>query len=372
MTQGGNWMRSIVISKINRRLLFLLTIVFLVVYVVVKFTRTADICSSNSSSQQNSIIDFKHFGHAALLYRSQSRESQGSKNLTDEYVAGIRLIYSEKFTPHPFWLVIPGMGSNVHADNINSELFAEGMIKSFAMEDRLATSIYKRYCKSSAKNLVVDIGSNIGWYSALAIAHGCRAITVDGAKDALMYYAATVEMNGWHKKSSIVNSVVTNQREGTFVFNGWNTFSKDESLSLKEKASLYTSQTPRRMDSLVGDEVVAYLKVDIEGHEPDGFSSGKILFHTQHTQNKILNVLFEFTYRLSGKSLHNEYKQHVFDMLWSSGYLCFSITDIVQKISGWEEISSMLEKACGDAQTCGLNVWCTVSDADLFDELRKK
>ena len=317
---------------------------------------------SYNSSQDKSVYNFQHFGQAVLHYRNQK------SNLIEDYQAGMRLIATAKLTPHPFWMVIPGNGSHVAATNVNLQLLAEGKIKDFILEDNLATAVYRRYCKSPTQNLVIDIGSNIGWYSALAIAHGCRAITVDGANDALLYYQATVAMNGWHQAAKIVNHVVTDQMEGTFVFNGWNTFNKEASTSWVQKDNVaINSQIPVRMDSLVARDIVAYLKVDIEGHEPDGFSSGKSLFKIGTHQ--VLNVLFEFTYRLFGKNLHSQYKQKVFDMLWNAGYTCYSLTNPMQQIQGWEEFSSSLESNCGNSQHCGLNIWCTISDMDIFDLL---
>jgi len=40
-----------------------------------------------------------------------------------------------------------------------------------------------------------------------------------------------------------------------------------------------------------------YLKVDVEGHEPSAFKSGRNLFQ----EKKILNVFFEFTYKIFGR-----------------------------------------------------------------------
>ena len=64
---------------------------------------------------------------------------------------------------------------------------------------------------------------------------------------------------------------------------------------------------------------VAYLKVDVESHEPSVFRSARRLVEAR----AVKYVLFEWTYYMGGKYHFANYVEHVLTPLFASGYRCF-------------------------------------------------
>ncbi len=272
--------------------------------------------------------------------------------------------------------------TSVHADNINGMLYEGTWFE--LIEEKLAVALFARYCATSVvgdRSRFFDIGSNTGYYSALAIAHGCHATTVDGSRDVLLYFEATRALNSWPVEvSTIVNRVVSDQHAGALTFDGWSTATG--SSSLKRAVEMdhanesgialneYASQTPVRLDKLIGMRPVFFLKVDVESNEPDVFRSGNTLFESGI---QVLNVLFEFTYVLPNDSrdLRTAYHDSVFAPLWAGGYECFVTTQPKYRfdksnIEPWLDSTIASCKANHPNNACGVNVWCTLHDADAL------
>lgn len=312
---------------------------------------------NNPLAVPKSEVSFSSFGKLALTYASARR---GTESPLGDYRGGFR--YFEAAAPTPFWMVLPHSSTRVAAANVNTELWESGHWDIGSSENKLAAAVFFRYCTAKNKrSLVVDVGSNTGWYSALAIAHGCRTITVDGAKDALLYFSATVQMNDWMASTKILNRVVSSAAPDTFTFDGWNT----RPLGAASDPSKFASQTPERLDTIIGGEEVVYLKIDVEGHEPQVFESGGALFGAKGRQ--ILNVMFEFTYKLFGDSLVDQYHAKVWKPLWGAGYSCHILGSSIVPLSteAYTDWVVAALDSCKAEKHCGVNVWCTLHDMDL-------
>lgn len=246
------------------------------------------------------------FATRALLYASAKSQHKAVK----VYQGGFR--YFSDLAPAPFWMVLPYKSSHVYAGNVNEALWEKGEMFGEQAELEVYRRVLLKHCSGYRPHRprVLDVGSNTGLFSALAIAHGCAATTVDGAKDALLYFSATAAMNGWDSTvSTIVNNVVSDAEAGSFTFNGWNTNAGTTSGATNPDE--YASQVPVRLDSLAdaGDSII-FLKVDVEGHEPQAFRSGLRLF-SDPAKPKPLTILFEYTYILDGISLVDDYRKDV-------------------------------------------------------------
>ena len=161
------------------------------------------------------------------------------------------------------------------------------------------------------------------WYSLLALAHGCRVVAIDGAADHLGYMNMSLALNGWLDKARLYNAVASADRE--VFFNGWNAESASEdnvkggyAQQNNSKSKSFASQTPVALDDIITEEV-AYLKVDVESHEPSVFRSARRLIETR----AVKYVLFEWTYFMSGKYHFNNYADDVLSPLFAAGYRCF-------------------------------------------------
>ena len=320
-------------------------------------------------------ISWAAFGEEAL---SLDRAKRGGVPVSADYRVTMRHLFTN--TPLAFWMVLPAKdsagGSTVAATDINSKLYDSGVWFE-GPEMQLATTLFSRLCGAGGGR-VFDVGSNTGFYSALAIAHGCHATTVDGSRDVLLYFAATRALNRWGDDvSTVVNRVASDFAAGTFSFDGWTTHKDGAKSSGAAKPATDASypssatvepvsQTPVRLDALINDVPVAFLKIDVESNEPDVFRSGGAAF----ANHLVLNILFEFSYAYRGKDMREAYRLDVWKPLWDSGYTCYTfsaprvqITDIT--LGRWEDSAFRDCQAQGDQATCGVNIWCTLEDANV-------
>jgi FkbM family methyltransferase len=233
-----------------------------------------------------------------------------------------------------------------HAQGYNVLLWKEGVLD--ALEDKLARSIFSRLCPQGSP-LMVDVGANIGsalppsctfpsmsltrllaadahgvrprrWYSLLALAHGCRVVAIEAGADHLANLNMSLALNGWLDRARLYHAVASGDREVTF--NGWNAVSGEQPQGYAGhhdgRGKGFASQTPVALDDVV-DEEVAYLKVDVESHEPSVFRSARRLVEAR----RVKYVLFEWTYFLGGKYHFSAYADDVLGPLFAARYRCF-------------------------------------------------
>ena len=151
-------------------------------------------------------------------------------------------------------------------------------------------------------------------------------VAIDGAADHLSNLNMSLALNGWLDRARLYHAVASADRE--VYFNGWNAeaaaaaeqgqgYARDHDRS---QAKSFSSQAPLALDDVVGDgEEVAYLKVDVESHEPSVFRSARRLVEAR----AVKYVLFEWTYYMGGKYHFANYVEHVLTPLFASGYRCF-------------------------------------------------
>jgi FkbM family methyltransferase len=161
------------------------------------------------------------------------------------------------------------------------------------------------------------------WYTLLALAHGCRVVAIDAGADHLANLNMSLALNGWLDRARLYHGVASGEREVSF--NGWHaeTPSGEQAhgysdRDLNGRGKSYASQTPLALDDVV-DEEVAYLKVDVESHEPSVFRSARKLLE----RRLVKYLLFEWTYHIGGNYHFSAYADDVLGPLFASGYRCF-------------------------------------------------
>ena len=122
------------------------------------------------------------------------------------------------------------------------------------------------------------------------------------------------------------HAVATSDREVTF--DGWSARASNDihRTTYKQTGAVhksFASQTPVALDDII-DEEIAYLKVDVESHEPSVFRSARRLIEKQ----LIKYVLFEWTYFIGGKYHFSSYAEDVVGPLLAARYRCFVATPI--------------------------------------------
>ena len=135
---------------------------------------------------------------------------------------------------------------------------------------------------------------------------------------------------GWNR-ARLYHAVASGDREVTF--DGWSARSSRDRSSRTTYAQSaagsgaghksFASQTPVALDDIIDGEV-AYLKVDVESHEPSVFRSARRLIERQ----LIKYVLFEWTYFMGGKYHFASYADDVLGPLFAARYRCFVATAI--------------------------------------------
>lgn len=59
---------------------------------------------------------------------------------------------------------------------------------------------------SSEQSLAIDLGANIGFFTAIIASLGCNVISLEPQTPLVRFLRATIEVNGWHKMVSLQNA----------------------------------------------------------------------------------------------------------------------------------------------------------------------
>ncbi|KAK9820841.1 hypothetical protein WJX81_004704 [Elliptochloris bilobata] len=156
----------------------------------------------------------ERFDWDALRYKAERGSENSAVGLGNSTEIFATARYFADAAPTPFWALLPGVNDG---NSYSHLLWTQGVIDH--VEDVLARDVFSRLCANGSP-LMVDVGSNIGWYSLLALAHGCRVLAIDAAADTLNFMNMSLALNGWLDRARLINAVATSQ--GIVVFNGWN------------------------------------------------------------------------------------------------------------------------------------------------------
>ncbi|PNW78234.1 hypothetical protein CHLRE_09g386756v5 [Chlamydomonas reinhardtii] len=171
--------------------------------------------------------------------------------------------------------------------------------------------ITSKFCHHpSQRRLVLDVGSNIGYFALLAAAQGCKAQAFDGSLVSLGYLHMSVALNQFQDRVQIFPALVSNT--SVVTFDGWNVNAKGTTSPPGVTTDVI------RIDD-VAKEPVLYAKVDVEGWEPSAFATAHRLFTNPRTAPWYL--FFELTYYLHEVRTSN---WEVFSLLAATGYKCAS------------------------------------------------
>ncbi|EFJ51700.1 hypothetical protein VOLCADRAFT_87414 [Volvox carteri f. nagariensis] len=215
-------------------------------------------------------------------------------------------------------------------------------------ETRGAVEIFSRYCgKRGAPQLVLDVGSHVGYYSLLAAAFGCKAFAFDGNKEVLAYLNMSIALNDFSNRVRVFEGIVS--KAADVQFDGWR--ARPKNVSNAPPVPLHAATKAVVLDDVVRQPVL-YVKasnchhfaigllVDVGGWEPAAFLSGRRIF----TKESPLYVFFEMTYYHLGTWKY-EYLE-VMQMLKAAGYMCKS--SILQTVITLPETKSQFDDLLRD------------------------
>ncbi|CAJ1405961.1 unnamed protein product [Effrenium voratum] len=130
-------------------------------------------------------------------------------------------------------------------------------------------------------SVVIDIGMNLGWFTALAAAHGLQVVAFEPSAAKVKYMAKTLELNGWDKVQLRHGGLAT---EGGQLFVDETRWWEKRSAS-REAGEGKTEATALRLDDVVSSSAkVCLLKADCRGCETEAFRSGERLLQAGAVQ----------------------------------------------------------------------------------------
>ncbi|CAK9095167.1 Methyltransf_21 domain-containing protein [Durusdinium trenchii] len=169
----------------------------------------------------------------------------------------------------PHWLhVVSGSGRDPATRELRSKKLRECPLT------LLMQWVFDEGC-AQQHSVVIDIGMNLGWFTALAAAHGLQVVAVEPSATKVQYMAKTLELNGWGELVQL--------RHGALADGGGKLFVDEARWWEKRSASREggdgkTQAEAIRLDDLVlSDTKVCLLKADCRGCETEAFRSGEQL-----------------------------------------------------------------------------------------------
>ena len=145
-------------------------------------------------------------------------------------------------------------------------------------ETRLANAVLSYGCRSThSSRLMVDVGMNIGYFSAMALAAGCRVVAFEPTEYHHPYAMMTATLSGYQNRFTFYKLAASNKTGVKIPFNDW---SVAQSMNQQENGTLLPYTLTTRVDDIIHEDVL-YLKVDVEGHEPEVFLGLSELLETK-------------------------------------------------------------------------------------------
>jgi len=177
-------------------------------------------------------------------------------------------------------------------------------------------------CISNGKrNLVIDAGANLGYFSLLSASHGCRSIAVEPQPRLQAMINFAIDINpGMRERIKLHQKVVTNDLSAklkvVYMDICW-ACSFAEPVQPGEIVPEDMLISPITISSLANENVLL-LKIDVEGHEIRALESA----HELIKNNRVENILVEWSpsrWSKVGKTLDDGVKE--LEYLSSLGYV---------------------------------------------------
>eukprot|EP00741_Cyanophora_paradoxa_P020539 tig00000227_g19826.t1 len=160
----------------------------------------------------------------------------------------------------------------------------------------LVRSVARKACAiADPKNkpLIIDIGANIGYFSALGASLGCQVYSFEPQFDVQPYFELMRALNGWESRIEHQRLAVSNASGKKFALPRLN----DKGLAYLMDISQLDWRTSIEVTSTTLDEAFAndtreivLLKVDVEGHELEALQGAERLIASR----RVANLLIEF------------------------------------------------------------------------------
>lgn len=184
--------------------------------------------------------------------------------------------------------------------------------------------------------VVLDMGINDGYISALSAAYGYVVLSVDAQPECVRRFAFAKAVNRW-KKVKVFNNIVMNEEKRMSIPNGvcggGSRFQgKTPKLDLKRgmvaNISGNTQVSSMTIDSIVPTEKVLFFHLDVEGAELSVLESASRLLR----QGRLTHLVWEFAPHRWEKT--RDGSRNLVSSLMSD-FICLDVRDVQMPIKGF-------------------------------------
>jgi len=210
--------------------------------------------------------------------------------------------------------------------------YAGGNVQSYILKNKVwaeeETKILSKILNMK-KGLVVDVGANTGYFSFVALSKGCPVIAFEPNTIHTPYFMETMKLNNFSMDKLTHHELFVSSTKNDVEFDGWSAYE-----GLKDENKTELVKTIAIKD--VCDECL-FLKIDVEGYEPDAMKSAKSLLENK----KISYIMFELTYIIQDEvdtdqvNMLHSLNMYGYDLYEIKPNRLLKINDVSTKINTW-------------------------------------
>ena len=185
--------------------------------------------------------------------------------------------------------------------------------------------------KSGGACLVVDVGSNGGYYSLLSRSMGCRVLSIDAQPRCLDRLSSSAAVNGFTTGIDTAWTAISTNELGTIQVgatkcsglwavkeSAWIDAESSYNVEVRTRKLIDVLKEKKMLPEDNGNEPIALMKVDVEGSEVNVFTTALPLLE----KKQILGILAEVVPWRVNTITPIETVIDTFTRMYSAGYVC--------------------------------------------------
>mgnify|MGYP001216590748 CR=1 FL=1 len=163
--------------------------------------------------------------------------------------------------------------------------------------------LQKVLSEDDEEGIVVDVGSNTGYFSLIALCFGRKTIAIEPNIEFNTFIESSVKKNGYEKNFKLINKFATD-RKGLVIFDNWS--GKIGIVSEHAKKDTETIS----IKEAVSNQPVFFLKIDVEGAEDEVLRSCYDILTEAKIKYMSIEVMYEINKKLNHSILNELDKLH--------------------------------------------------------------
>ena len=195
------------------------------------------------------------------------------------------------------------------------DLISGDLIKNNIWEEQITKQYVDMLKKINKNDLIIDVGSNIGYYSLIAAAYNYQVFAFEPFEKNYNKFETSIFLNSFYNNITLYKNIVSDTSNkfksleivpGPIINYGCITINND-------KGNIKTIA----LDDLNISKNIGILKIDVEGHEYEVIEGCKKLI----TNNQVKNIIIE----ISPKFLDIKYCLDIIQFIISNSYYIYDI-----------------------------------------------